>query len=106
MKYLMIATLCVSNACVAGTFERDVNEIQVYDDRVRVNVGTTYGTCQDKEGWWGWSTSNPRHKDWLSLVLSAQAQGKKITVVDIHSSCAGSGSVNDIIGLEAVFLKI
>jgi len=83
-------------------FDRKINEIQVLEDQVRLNVGGTYGTCGDIDGWWGWSTSHERHKDWLSLALMAYAQNKNITLYDVDSSCGGLPSV---IKLEGLYLK-
>jgi hypothetical protein len=98
---LSITFSFVSSA--AYKFERDIKEVQIFSDRVRIDVGTTYGTCGDNEGWWGWMITNPASAHWLSLVLSAQAQGKKITVHDEHGSCGGIG---DGVGLEALYLKV
>lgn len=101
---LNVVVLLVAQVSFAGTsFERAISEIQILSDRVRINIGVTYGTCGVAEGWWGWSISDPRHKDWLSMALSAQAQGRKITVFDDNGACAGPGS--DTIGLEGMSIK-
>jgi hypothetical protein len=98
------ALLFASQVAVAGySFERSVGEVQVLSDRVRIYVGTTYGTCEASEGWWGWSTSDPRHKDWLALVLFAKGTGRSIVVYDDQGSCSGPGG--DIVGLERLYLK-
>lgn len=95
--------LASQTVLAAWSFERNVAEIQILSDRVRIYVGTTYGTCGASEGWWGWSTSDPRHKDWLALILSAQAQGKRIVVIDNDGACSGPGS--DTVGLEGLTMK-
>jgi hypothetical protein len=98
------ALLTVSQIAVAAySFERSIVEIQVLSDRVRVYVGTTYGTCGVNEGWWGWSTSDPRHKDWLAVALAAQAQERPIVVHDTEGSCTGPGG--DVVGLEGLSIK-
>ena len=84
-------------------FERDIHEVQVLSDRVRINLGITYGTCGDNEGWWGWMLTQPASSQWLSVVLSAQAQNKKVTVFDAHGSCGGI--IKDAVGLEGIYLK-
>jgi len=87
----------------SSSFTLEIVEIQVLSDRVRLALsGNAYGTCGVKEGWWGWSTTNERHQDWLSLALAAQAQGKRITVYDEQSSCQGPV---DVIGIEGLFIK-
>ena len=101
--FFAIILTMVSQTVLASSFERNVFDIQVLSDRVRIKIGTTYGTCGSYEGWWGWATSNPRHKDWLSIVLSAQAQNRKIVVLDEQNSCAGPGG--DTIGLEGLSIK-
>ena len=101
--FSIVATLSSYSAFASWSFERSVGEIQVLADRVRVFVGVTYGTCGVNEGWWGWSTSDPRHKDWLSMVLAAQAGGRTIVVTDVDGSCGGTGG--DIVGLEALSIK-
>ena len=103
-RSLLIAVgVSVSFPSFAGyEFERNIHEVQVLSDRVRINVGTTYGTCGKNEGWWGWMLNNPASNHWLSVVLTAQAQGKKIVVLDTHGSCGGIG---DGVGLEGVYLK-
>jgi hypothetical protein len=96
--------LLASHLAYAGyAFERYVAEIQVLPDRVRIFVGTTYGSCGVNEGWWGWSTSDPRHKDWLALVLSAQAQNRPVVVYDEHGSC--SGPTTQEVGIERLSIK-
>jgi len=105
MFKVVVVTLGIlfSFPALAGyTFERSIQEIQILSDRVRINVGTTYGTCGKNEGWWGWMLENSASNHWLSLVLSAQAQGKKIVVLDEHGSCGGIG---DGVGLEGIYLK-
>jgi len=93
----------VGQALSENWFEKSVGEIQVHADRVRIYVGTTYGTCASMDGWWGWSTGDSRHKDWFALVLFAQAQDKKIVLYDAQSACSGPGG--DTIGIEALFVK-
>jgi hypothetical protein len=89
---------------LANSFERDVGEIQVYGDRVRIYIGVTYATsCGIADLWWGWSTSDPRHKDWLALALTAKTQGKKLVFYDAQDSCSGPGP--DTIGIEGLFIK-
>lgn len=91
------------SALASWSFERSVGEVQVLSDRVRIYVGTTYGTCGANEGWWGWSTSDPRHKDWLALALFARSQGKTVVVIDNDGTCAGPGG--DTVGLEGLTAK-
>jgi len=100
---VFLLLLALSQSVFSYTFEREIHEIQVYTDRVRLNIGNSYGTCGARDGWWGWSTGSDRHKDWLSLALTAQAQSKKITVYDAHGSCAGPGG--DTVELEGLFIK-
>lgn len=104
MKFFFVFLLFVSSlpAFAAHSFDKDIYEIQILEDQVRLRVGVTYGTCGSKEGWWGWSTEHDRHKDWLSLALMAYAQNKKITVYDAQSSCSG---LPDVIQLEGLYLK-
>lgn len=98
-----ILLLVVSLPSFSGSsFDRKIYEIQVLEDRVRLNVGGTYGTCGDIDGWWGWSTDHERHKDWLSLALMAYAQNKNITLYDTESSCSG---LSNVIKLEGLYLK-
>ncbi|HEY0923542.1 hypothetical protein [Rheinheimera pacifica] len=85
----------------AAVFTNYINEVQVYQDRVRVHIGGGHGTCGEKEGWFGWSTSNELHKDWFSLVLMAKAANVKISMYDQNDSCAGPAGA---IGIEGVFL--
>ena len=85
----------------ALTFARTISKIDINADRVRIFVGVTYGTCGDFNDWWGWSTSDPRHKDWLSLAMTATVTGKEVEVVDVHDSCSGPG---DAVGLEELNL--
>ena len=94
----------VSTQALANSFERDVGEIQVHGDRVRIYIGVTYGTnCGLADLWWGWSTSDARHKDWLALALAAKAQGKKLVFHDANETCSGPGS--DTLGIEGLFMK-
>ena len=92
-----------SPALAEWGFQRNVSEVQVHPDRVRLNVGVTYGTCGANEGWWGWSTSDPRHKDWLAIALVALSAQKPLVIVDAHGSCSGPGG--DTVGLERLHLK-
>lgn len=85
----------------AGSFKNYVNEIQIYGDRVRVHTGGSYGTCGNADGWFGWPTSHDRHKDWLSLVLTAKASRSKVTMYDQQNSCNGMA---DAVLVEGVFL--
>ena len=101
-KYLLILCFVPVLSFAEHTFERIIQEIQIIDEVVRLKVGTTYGTCGEREGWWGWSVNSPNHNAWLSLALSAQAQNKKIMVYDRHSSCGGLPTV---IQLEGLYLK-
>jgi len=104
-KNLILIIFFLSPACFAGKYLRDLGEVRVYEDHVKINVGITYGTCKDSNGkeWWGWSTDNKAHKDWLSLILMAKASGKKVMFYDMHSSC--SGPVSNVIGVEGLFLE-
>lgn len=96
---LLVPTL----VSASSSFTLEIAEVQVFSDRVRLLLtGNAYGTCGAKEGWWGWSTAHERHSDWLSLALTAQAQGKRITVYDEQSSCQGPV---DAIGIEGLFIK-
>ncbi|ESP92191.1 MULTISPECIES: hypothetical protein [Pseudoalteromonas] len=96
-------SLFSSNALAGYKFERNIKEIQIYSDRIRINIDRpTYGSCKENDTWWGWSTSDPASDKWLSLVLSAEAQKKPIIVYDVQGSCAG---FSDAIGLEAIFMK-
>src|SRR3989338_5068830 len=92
--------LSISTNTFAGTFEVNISEIQVHQDRERLYVGTTYGTCGAIEGWWGWATGNPRYKEWLSMAMMAHALGKPVVVVDVDDSCVGPGP--DFTGLESL----
>ena len=103
MKILILLLSLSSSVVYAGAFGKIIKELQVYEDRVRLNVGVTYGTCGSREGWWGWSTGNARHKDWLALALTAQAQRIEVIVYDAQDSCGGPAS--DITGLEGLFIK-
>lgn len=103
-KIAIVSVLLVSSSSVgAHLFKRHVNEVQVYQDRVRVHTGGTYGTCGERDGWFGWKTSNERHKDWLSLVLVGKASGAKVTMYDQHNSCNG---MSDAVEVEGVFLPL
>jgi len=104
MKYIFgfMALLVSMPSFSASSFIEDITEIQVLEDRVRLKVGVTYGTCGEKEGWWGWSTTHDRHKDWLAIAMTAYAQNSKIVVYDAQSSCSG---LSDAIQLEGLYLK-
>lgn len=88
----------------AGSFERTPREIQILPDRVRIYLGTTYGTCGQFEGWWGWSTSDPRHKDWLELVYFAIDKGLTLVFYDAQDSCYGPGG--DTLEIDGLFGKL
>ncbi len=91
----------LASSSLAGTFTNKVKDIQVYEDRVRVFIGGGYGTCNERDGWFGWATSNMRHNDWLSLAITAKATNSNISFYDAQNSCAGPV---DIVGIEGVFL--
>lgn len=98
-----VSILILATPTYAGLFKATVNEIQVYEDRVRVHIGKGYGTCETREGWFGWYTTNERHNDWLSLALTAKASGVKISMYDQQNSCAGP---HGAVGVEGVFLPL
>ena len=100
MKKLLLLIL-FSSSSFAGLFKNHINEIQVYQDRVRVHTSGSYGTCGAKDGWFGWKTSNERHKDWLSLVLAAKMSGTKVSMYEQQNSCNG---LHDAVEVEGVFL--
>ncbi len=102
MKKIVFCMLAVVGVAHGSSFEREIKEVQVYEDRIRINIGITYGSCGAKDVWWGWHTTNISSASWLSVVLTAQAQGKAVTVYDAQDSCAGPV---DAIGLEGIFLK-
>jgi hypothetical protein len=105
MKLFQAVLLALaSTQALANSFERDVGEIQVYGDRVRIYIGVTYGTsCGIADLWWGWSTSDARHKDWLALALTAKAEGEKLVFHDAQDACSGPSS--DTLGIEGLFMK-
>ena len=70
MKIFFLAVLGLSliSISIAYEFYRSIKEIQVLSDRVGMNVGVTYGTCGENEGWWGWDISNPASNYWPPLL--------------------------------------
>ena len=89
----------------AGKYLREINEIRIYEDYVKIDIGITYGTCKDSNNkeWWGWPITSPNHQAWLSLALLAKASGKKLMFYDSHSSC--NSSIAGVIGVEGLFLS-
>ena len=102
-KFGIFLLLLVSSInSFAYTFTAEVSEVQVYEDRVRVLIKSAgFGTCGDRNGWFGWSTANDRNNNWLSLVLTAKATNTSVTMYDAQGSCSGPV---DVVGVEGVFL--
>lgn len=105
MKKMLLLFGCLavfSSSVYAGSFTRQIQDVQVLEDRVRIYVGTTYGTCGSREGWWGWPLSHAAHSAWLSVVLTAVSQSEPVTIYDSQDSCAGG---TDYSALEGIFLS-
>ena len=105
---ILLFTLLTSVSLCAYEFGGVVNEIRVHQDRVLVRTDNPgFGTCKEKDYWFGWATmegdvENPRHKDWLSLALTAKATKSKITLYREIGACGGmTGAVN----IDAVYLS-
>ena len=86
----------------AVKFTRNIGEIQVRQDSVRVYIGPTYGTCGSvKEGWVGWHATAGNADAMLSLLLTAKALDEPAVFDDPQSSCAGGP---DYISIEGLYL--
>ncbi|MEH6345029.1 MAG: hypothetical protein V7785_08090 [Bermanella sp.] len=104
MKKIFLLFLVVfSSSSFSYESEREIKQIQVLEDTVRIEVGVIYGSCSaEQTGWIGWSNERPSHSAWLALALSAQAQGKKITFYEAHGSCGG---LTNSIKIEGLYIK-
>lgn len=98
-RIIWLAMFAVLDAS-AGSFTREVKEVRVYQDRVIVHAGGGYGTCGDRNGWFGWDTANPRHSDFLSMVLTAKATKTPLTFYDAGNACGGPEGA---VGIEGLF---
>jgi hypothetical protein len=99
-----LALLTAQTVMAATSFARFPSQVQILDDRVRMYIGTTFGTCGEHEGWVGWSIAHPRHKDWLDLTMLAIQEGKLLIFHDAQDSCYGPGG--DTLEIDALYLKL
>lgn len=101
-KLVLLLLLPISSLCYSATFTNKVTEIRVFEDRVAIHIGKGCGTCGNREGWFGWSTTHNRHQDWMSLAILAKTTEQTLTVYDSQGSCNGPEGA---VGIEGMFLK-